>query len=307
MGGLNLEIFNMDKYILQFLKYIKENKNYSEHTVKSYKTDLFQFSYFLSSLQINPETIERKEIRMFLSELSRKDMEKTTIARKLAAIKSFYKYLKSKKLVDKNPAGLVSSPKQKKILPKFMTETETEHLFDVIEANDFLGIRNRTIVELFYATGIRISELVNLKIRDLDIENQIISVIGKGKKQRISPFGIPAKNCLKLYLKERMTFLKEKQNLGEEHLFLNRFGNQITDRSVRRIVDKLLAQISTKKGLSPHAIRHTFATHMLNNGADLRVIQELLGHSSLSTTQRYTHISPDRLLTIYKKAHPGNK
>jgi len=297
----------MEENIKNFLLYIKENKNYSDHTIKSYKNDLNQFNYFLTSLKIPFNTVGRVEIRMFLAELSRKEMEKSTIARKLATIKSFYKYLKIKKLILKNPAGLVSSPKQKKLLPKFMTETETEHLFETINSEGFLGVRNRTIVELFYATGVRISELVNLKIRDLDIDNQIISVLGKGKKQRISPFGIPAKHWLQKYMKERIKFLKKKQNLGEEHLFLNRFGNHITDRSVRRIVDKLLEQISNKKGLSPHAIRHTFATHMLNNGADLRVIQELLGHSSLSTTQRYTHISPDRLLSIYKKAHPGNK
>jgi len=292
----------MKQYITAFLSYLKENKNYSDHTIKSYKVDLEQFFEFLAFLQIDANSVGRKEIRMFLAELSRKDMEKSTIARKLAAIKSFYKYLKMKKIVQKNPAGLVSSPKQKKILPKFMTEQETANLFDFEEGDDFLSIRNRAILELFYATGIRISELVNLRMRDMDLENQIISVIGKGKKQRIVPFGIPAKKQLKKYVKVRINFLKEKQNLGEEHLFLNKDGKHITARSVRRIVDKLLNDISTKKGLSPHAIRHTFATHMLNSGADLRVIQELLGHSSLSTTQKYTHISAERLLNIYKNA-----
>lgn len=297
----------MHETIESFLSYLSTQKNYSPHTIKSYQTDLEQYEEFLDSFGTDILKVERGDIRMFLGELNRHGLKKTSIARKLATLKSFYRFLKRQHLIEKNPASLVSSPKTDKPLPKFLTLQEISKLFEVIQTDGVLGIRDRVIVELFYATGMRITELVSIRMKQLDLDNQIIRILGKGKKERIVPFGGPAKNWLRKYMKARRAFLTEKGNLAEEHLFVNKDGKGITTRGVRGIVDRFLYLACDRHGLSPHALRHTFATHMLDNGADLRAIQELLGHASLSTTERYTHITHDRLLRIYRKAHPGEK
>lgn len=294
----------MDNQIAAFLDYLREQKNYSPNTIRSYRVDLRQFSEFLDLFELDFQHVDRADIRMYLGELKRKSSRKTTLARKLACLKSFYRFLKRQHIVEKNPASLVSAPRLDKALPKFLTREEVNRLFTVISVDDFFGIRNRVIVELFYATGMRIAELVSLSMKQVDLENQLLRVIGKGNKERIVPFGGPALKWLKRYLPERRDLLRGKDNLTEEALLLNKHGTAISDRSVRSIVDRFLFRAADRTGLSPHALRHTFATHMLDNGADLRAIQELLGHASLSTTERYTHITHERLMSIYRKAHP---
>ncbi|NOZ12671.1 MAG: tyrosine recombinase XerC [Acidobacteria bacterium] len=297
----------MNEQIERFLQYLKEQKNYSPHTIRNYRIDLEQYAEFIAAFELDFLKPERGDIRMFLGELKQRHLKKTSIARKLAALKSFYRFLKQNHITDKNPAALISSPKPDKPLPKFLTIVEMDKLFELIETDTILGIRNRTVVELFYATGMRISELVSIKMKQLDIDNQIIRVLGKGKKERIVPFGTPAGKWLRKYIAERRDFLMEKGNLAEEHLFINKDGTGISARGIRGIVDRFLYLAADRHGLSPHALRHTFATHLLDSGADLRAIQELLGHSSLATTERYTHISHDKLLKIYRNAHPHQK
>ncbi len=297
----------MDEQTKLFLEYLKEHKNYSLHTIRNYRIDLDQFSEFLNTFDLDFRSLERGDIRMFLGELKRRHLKKTSIARKLASLKSFFRFLKRTHVVDKNPAALVSSPRLDKPLPKFLTTIEMDKLFGIIETDTFLGLRNRVVVELFYATGMRISELVSIQMKQLDIDNQILRVLGKGRKERIVPFGTPAGKWLQKYIAKRRDFLMEKGHLAEEHLFVNKDGVGISARGIRGIVDRFLYLASDRHGLSPHTLRHTFATHLLDNGADLRAIQELLGHSSLATTERYTHITHDRLLKIYRDAHPHQK
>lgn len=294
----------MGDAIAAFLSYLETERNYSPHTIRSYRVDLRQFRDFLDMFELQVYEVERADVRMYLSELKRRGCRKTTLARKLASLKSFYRYLKRTRKMDRNPAALVSSPRLEKPLPKFLTTQEVTRLFSVIETDTFFGIRNRAMVELFYACGMRIAELVSLTMKQLDLDNQLIRVLGKGGKERIIPFGTPAKKWLKHYISERRQFLTEKGNMGESRIFVNKDGNGISDRAVRMIVDRVLYLAADRHGLSPHSLRHSFATHMLDNGADLRAIQELLGHASLATTERYTHITHERLLQIYRKAHP---
>ncbi len=294
----------MDEVVSAFLVYLESERNYSPHTIRSYRVDLRQFQEFLDMFELDVFQVERADVRMYLGELKRRGCRKTTLARKLASLKSFYRYLKRTRKMDRNPAALVSSPRLEKPLPKFLTTDEVSRLFSVIETDTFLGVRNRAMVELFYACGMRIAELVSLTMKQLDLDNQLIRVLGKGGKERIIPFGTPAKKWLKRYIGERRHFLVDKGNMGESCIFVNKDGNGISDRAVRMIVDRVLYLAADRHGLSPHSLRHSFATHMLDNGADLRAIQELLGHASLATTERYTHITHERLLQIYRKAHP---
>ncbi len=296
-------------YKNSFLDYLLKEKNYSVNTIIAYREDLEQFSEFLKLFKLEVKSVSKDDIRMFISYLSRKQFEKNTIARKISALKSFFSFLKNRKYIEKNPAALVSSPKRGKVLPSFLTEEEIRKLFDSLpEPNDFKTSRDVAILELFYATGLRVSELSNLKMRDIDMQNQLLRVLGKGGKERIVPFGIPAKEALERYYVFRRKHLEEKKNLMEEHIFINvNEGKHITDRGIKFIVSKMLERISSMKKLSVHSLRHTFATHLLNKGADLRAIQELLGHASLSTTQRYTHLSIDKLIDIYRNSHPDEQ
>jgi len=294
----------MKTAIENFLAYLQQERNYSDHTIRSYRTDLHQFEAFLTDFDLDYRQVARSDIRMYLAQLKRRRNRKATIARKLASLKSFYRYLKRKHAVDTNPAALVATPKQDKALPKFLTLEEINRLFELIDTGDFFGKRNRAILELFYATGMRIAELVTIRMKQIDLDHQLVRVLGKGGKERIVPFGNPAAAALRQYVSARRAFLMEAGALAEEHLFLNKDAHGISARGVRMIVTRFLYMAADRHGLSPHALRHSFATHMLDNGADLRAIQELLGHASLSTTQRYTHITHDRLMQIYRRAHP---
>ena len=293
----------LNKYIERFLRYLEIERNVSVHTIRAYKMDLQDFSLYCDS---NPEDIDMIDIRGFISEQIASGKTKTTVSRKLATLRSFFKYLYQEGYVKNNQAKLVSAPKTAKPLPNFLT---VDDVFNLVENPDGMGIlpiRDRAILELLYSSGLRVSEVSGLNIEDLNIRDGLVKVRGKGKKERIVPIGNKAIDALKSYIIERKLFRK-KMAISENNdvaLFLNRNGSRLTDRQIRRIVVKYARMIGIKGQIGPHTLRHTFATHLLHGGADLRVIQELLGHSSLSTTQKYTHVDIRHLIDVYDKAHP---
>jgi len=289
----------LKKHIDRFCNFLKVEKDISPHTLRAYTRDLGEFLLFTDK---KVSDINNLDIRDFLASLHHKKLKKSSISRKLATIRSFFKYLYREGSVTKNPAKFVSSPKVQKVLPRFLTVDETFALMNSPKGDTFLATRDRAILELLYSSGLRVSELTSLNINDFDLKGSIVRVKGKGKKERIVPVGSKALESVKDYLPERI--LLKKKSLA---LFLNNRGGRLTQRSVRRIVDKYSRMIALESRLSPHTLRHTFATHLLNSGADLRAIQELLGHSSLSTTQKYTHVDIARLMEVYDKAHPMAK
>lgn len=287
----------MKNYVDGFLEYIRNNRNYSEHTIRNYNKDLELFILFFKNEKITEITY--KKIRTFINHMNDLNYSKKTISRHLSTLRSFFKYLQKQKIIKENPMTLISNPKLDKKIPNYLNYQEIEKIFN-IAPNTPLDIRNLLILELLYSTGIRVSELVNIKINDIE-ENQI-KVFGKGKKERIVLFGTPLKEKLNNYYKySRSELLKEKQT---EYLLINKNGTKLTDRGVRLIIEKLVKESSINKHVSPHTIRHTFATHMLDMGADLKIVQELLGHESLETTSIYTHITNEKLKDVYRKNHP---
>lgn len=284
----------MDRYIEKFLRYLEIEKNYSVHTLLNYKLDLGNFRNFLGATPL--ENIDYLFLRKYLAALKEKNLNSRTVGRHLSSLRSFFKFLIREGYIKTNPIVSISSPKLEKHLPSFLTEDEVSKLMDSSSPNDERGLRDRAILEVFYSTGIRISELVGLNIDDIDFIGGVVKVMGKGKKERIVPIGDKAMSAIRDYLDRR-----KKQ---QEALFLNKNGRRITTRGVRNIVDKYLHKTGIKQGVSAHTLRHSFATHLLNRGADLRSVQELLGHANLSTTQIYTHITTERLKNIYDKAHP---
>jgi integrase/recombinase XerC len=289
----------MKKQIEQFLDYLKAERGVSPHTLKAYAGDLQEFHQFLKK---TPKDIDNLDIRSFLAALHYNKLKKTSIARKLATIRSFFKYLHKEGHVLKNPARLVSTPKIPKPLPKFLTVDEAFCLMESPEGDAFRPLRDKAMLELLYSSGLRVSELTSLDISDLDIKESLVRVKGKGMKERILPIGLKAMAAIQNYLTERISLKKRSHAL-----FLNNRGGRLTQRSVRRIVLYYSRMVNLKSDLSPHTLRHTFATHLLHEGADLRSIQELLGHSSLSTTQKYTHVDIRHLMEVYDKAHPMSK
>ncbi len=289
----------MKKNIEQFFSFLKAEKNVSVHTVMAYSKDLEDFLLFTDK---KAGDIDNLDIRSFLASLYHKKLKKSSISRKLATIRSFFNYLQKEGLVKKNPARLVASPKVQRTLPRFLTVDEAFALMDSPKGDIFQTARDKAILELLYSSGVRVSELTALDINDFDIKESLVRVKGKGKKERILPIGSKSIEAIKNYLPERILLKKKSQAL-----FLNNRGGRLTQRSIRRIVDKYGRMIAIKGNISPHALRHTFATHLLHGGADLRSIQELLGHSSLSTTQKYTHVDIAHLIEVYDKAHPMAK
>jgi len=285
-----------------FLDYLRYEKNASLHTISGYRRDIEQFLSFIHSRKIKYHQADNRIIRSFLAQLYNKALKKSTAARKLAAVRSFYQYCVQKKWMDENPAKMVNTPKQEKSVPSFLSEEEMEVFLDLPVSDKPLELRDRAVLELLYATGLRVSELVGIDLSDINFEERLIRVMGKGKKERIVPFGIQAEKHLKQYLKKR--FLIHKGQIDKEAVFLNYRGERLSSRSVQRIVDGYFKKSALKRKLSPHSLRHSFASHLLGRGADLRVIQELLGHESLATTQKYTHLNLKRLLEVYKKSHP---
>lgn len=293
------------KCLEEYIRYLEYEKRYSKETIRNYESDILQFIDFCDSEDINYKDIDYDFARFYLKELKEKRNEKaTSVSRKISAIRGFYKYLVNENIIDNNYFDLLVLPKKEKKLPRYFEYKELEELFNVSDLTTTLGQRDRLILELLYATGIRVSELVNIKIDDIDINNNKIKILGKGNKERIVYFENVCKKVLNMYLKDGY---KELNKYNNEYLILNNQGNKLTTRGVRYILDKLIRETSLNKKISPHMIRHSFATHLLNEGCDLLSVQELLGHESLTATSIYTHITNDRMKEIYFKSFPRSK
>jgi tyrosine recombinase XerC len=287
----------MEKYIEKFMRYLEIEKNYSAHTLLNYRLDLSNFKKFCGEVDL--EKIDYLALRKYLAVLKEKNLWSRTVGRHLSTLRSFFKFLTREGYLKTNPIVILSSPKQEKHLPSFMTEEEVLKLIESAFARnekDERGLRDRAVLETFYSTGMRISEVVGLNIADIDFIGGIVKAMGKGKKERIVPIGETALVAIRKYL--------EKRKKQSEALFLNRSGRRITARGTRNIVVKYIRLAGIKPGVSAHTFRHSFATHLLDRGADLRTVQELLGHANLSTTQIYTHLTTERLKSVYDKAHP---
>ncbi len=286
----------MNEYTDKFIHYLNIEQGVSPHTLRAYREDLKEFASFIDK---DLKGIDNLDIRSFLASLHNRKLKKSSISRKLATIRSFFKYLHREGHVTKNPAKLVSSPKVPRNLPKFLDIDETFSLMNTPRGDTFKATRDKAILELLYSSGLRVSELTSLDVVDLDNKESVVRVKGKGRKERIVPIGSKAMEALQNYLPERVSLKKKSPAL-----FLNTRGGRLTQRSVSRILVQYSRMIHLEGDLSPHTLRHTFATHLLHEGADLRSIQELLGHSSLSTTQKYTHVDIGHLTEVYDKAHP---
>jgi integrase/recombinase XerC len=282
--------------IEKFLRYLSTERGASAHTIRSYRKDLEVFSKDIHS---DAGSVDFVDVRGFVAGQMGQGLKKSTVGRRLAAVRSFFRFLHREGTMKTNPARLVNTPKMPKPLPKFLTVDDVFSLIEKPEGLGFLPVRDRAILELLYSSGLRVGELSGLNAEDVNIREGLVKVRGKGKKERLVPVGRKALEALKAYMIERV-ILKKK----DKALFLNRNGSRLTDRGVRRIVVKYARAILLDSRIGPHTLRHTFATHLLQGGADLRVIQELLGHSSLSTTQKYTHLDITHLMDVYDKAHP---
>lgn len=293
----------MQKIISEYLSYLENERNYSQHTIISYANDLAQYFSFLKNEF--PDLIERHNdtdtgvIRVFLGMLLDSGISKKSVVRKLSTLRSFYKFLVRKKIVKNNPALNIVTPKLEKKLPQFIDKDSMLKILARPDMTSFVGARDSAILELFYGSGIRRAELLGLTLGDIDERNQTIKVTGKGNKQRIIPFTKSAKQSIAQYLEFRKAF-----NLTENILFLTEKGTRLTPSKVNTLVGKYLSENTELQKKSPHVLRHSFATHLLDNGADILAVKELLGHESLSTTQIYTHITVERLKKIYQQAHP---
>jgi integrase/recombinase XerC len=321
--------------IREFIDYLNFEKHFSSHTVKCYTADLEQFENYLTghlegtaeagpmagetgyggdhssgsatAVAADPSTlilqVDVNTIRAFLAYLNEKQYSKATSARKLATLRSFYKFLVRRGHCQSSPVSAIRTPKQEKRLPRFLDTEQINTLLNCPKTTDMLGSRDRAIMETLYSSGLRVSELVDLNLSDVDFLGEVLHVRGKGKKERISPIGASALQSIQHYLTFRDKDVR-KESFDQQALFVNKHGQRLSTRSVRRKLDKYLLQAGLDPRISPHTLRHSFATHMLNNGADLRVVQELLGHQSLSTTQIYTHLTTSKIKSVYEDAHP---
>jgi len=297
----------IEKLSLDFIAKLEHEKGFSEHTLRAYHKDLLQFDNFLKAEKRSSlESINHLLLRRFLAVLRSNNYSKRTIARKLASIRSFFKFLIREGELVANPFEMLRTPKQDKKLPQFLSITEVDVLLKTPDSSSVMGLRDMAIMETLYSTGIRVSELVGLDEGHIDFTSGMIKVQGKGKKERLVPIGSHAINALNEYINSKpMSKKKEEKSVSRsEPLFLNKYGDRLTARSVARSLDKYLKASGINLLTSPHTFRHSFATHLLDKGADLRSVQEMLGHSSLSTTQVYTHITTERLKNVYDKAHP---
>ncbi len=304
----------MKKLIEKYLKYLQVERNSSPHTIISYKNDLTSFLDFCTSqFECDPEDVDvqritRLIIRLWLGDLSEQGLSKSSIARKVAALRSFFKYTFKRGYITKNPAHLLVVPKKDKSLPKTVTPEDLSRMLENVNIETTRGLQDRAILEVFYGTGIRVSELVGLNLTDLDLRAGQITVRGKGNKERIVPLGATARDILKDFTKKRIELYGPRTNSdARKALFLAASGQRAYVRAVRYMVEKYLSRESEVTQKSPHVLRHSFATHMLNNGADIRLIKEFLGHANLAATQVYTHTSVERLKNVYEQAHPRAK
>jgi integrase/recombinase XerC len=315
----------ISKYASKFLSSLQYQRGFSEHTLKSYRCDLEQFTAFLanpdrplvsSAGEASSETVEAEEIdnrirgvdvitlRRFMAAMREQNYSRATVARKLATLRSFYKFLVRGGHMTDSPVTAIRTPRQQRRLPKFLEPADIERLLEAPSGDDLLSLRDRAILETLYSTGMRVSELCQLNIDDLSGADDCLRVRGKGKKERLAPLGSYALRAIERYLDVRR---RQPAPAGDPALFVNRHGRRLNQRSVRRKLEKYLRQVGIDANVTPHTLRHPFATHMLNRGADLRSVQELLGHSSLSTTQIYTHVTMRRMKDVYDLAHPHAK
>ena len=294
----------MDRYLESFIAYLSKIKHYSNYTIIGYEANIDMFLQFLDEYKIKDlNKVDDVLIRKYLAELYHHQYAKKTISRHISSLRSFFKYLLKEDVIKNNPMVLISNPKLDKTLPHFLTEIETEDVLKKPDQTKPLGLRDALILELMYSTGIRVSELVSIKLKDVDHSLRQISILGKGNKERLVVYGGICEKLMDKYLNESRACLLGKKT--SEYLLLNIRGSNLTTRMIRDIVNKYAQDL--KEHISPHVFRHTFATHMLNEGADLKTVQELLGHENLSTTQVYTHVSNERLRRVYLEAHPRAK
>ena len=320
----------MKEQLREFLDYLRLNRNASDNTVAAYDSDLSQFLTFTAAdvkkrgVDLEPADLQLASIRGFMAELYKLGQSRSSVARKLSALRAFVRFLKREGWIESNPAALAVSPKREIKIPAHLSVDEMSRLLEMPDTSQPLGRRDRAILELFYASGLRLSELVALDLEDVNLHARIVRVMGKGRKERLVPFNGAAADSLRQWLQDRAALraavaasrepdpkaradsrIKRPQPRSPaEPVFVNFRGSRLTGRSVQRLVARYVASCSTRFGISPHALRHSFATHLLQRGADLRAIQELLGHVQLSTTQRYTHVNAAQLLEVYRKAHP---
>ena len=291
----------MDMLINSFLDYLKYERNYSNNTIIGYQNHLEIFIEYLSNKGINNiNSVSYNIIRNYINFLYEKKYNSKSICNHISSLRSFFKYLKNNDYVSSNPMTLIENPKLEKKLPKFLFYEDIEKILSIPDLTTYVGVRNALILEMLYVTGIRVSELINIKISDIDFTNCKIKILGKGNKERLVMYGNRCKLLLDKYLEIRKNFLKD----NNEYLFLGVKGKKINDRVIRSIINELSVKAGINLKISPHTFRHTFATHMLNEGADLRSVQELLGHENLSTTTIYTHVTNERLRNVYLHTHP---
>ena len=288
------------KEILGYLNYLKVVKKYSDCTILGYKEDLLELYDFKNDVLKYSE----EEVRDYLEYLYSRGLSRNTISRKLSSIRSFYRYMEDEGKIFQNYFKEVSNPKKKSLLPKYARDSDLEKMFHAFSLDDVLGQRNALVLEMLYATGVRVSELVNICVGDINLYDKTIHILGKGRKERVVFFGSYCEDVLRKYLNDGYLKLNQKQS---KYLFLNKNGEKLSSRYVRKIIDMAVLKCGVDYHISPHTLRHTFATDMLNNGADLMTVKELLGHSSVNTTGIYTHVSNERLRNVYEFAHPRGK
>jgi integrase/recombinase XerC len=301
-----------------FLEFLRLNRNASPHTVAAYESDVSQFLAFAGEQRrkrpadVQPAEIDLATVRAFMADLYRQGQARASVSRKLSALRAFTRYLRREGWLEGDPVALAAAPKREQKVPAHLSVDEMSTLLSTPDAGGPLGCRDRAILELFYASGLRLSELVGLDVEDVNLSARMVRVMGKGAKERIVPFNETTKKAIGAWLKARVAMVNSHSQVSNskartEPLFVNFRGSRLTGRSVQRLVARYVGLCSTRFGISPHALRHSFATHLLERGADLRAIQELLGHVQLSTTQRYTHVNAAQLLDVYRKSHPRAK
>ena len=298
---------NYNSDVSNFFVFVKKQKNYSSNTVKNYEIDIKEFFNYLSSQCLEYKDITYDDITGYLVLLNENDLASATISRKLSSLRSFYKYLYNNGIINENPMKFVSSPKKEKKLPRYLTIDELKQIFSVPNINTPLGQRDRLILEVLYSTGLRVSELVSLKLDDIDFDGKEIRVLGKGNKQRIVYFNDTCLYYIDLFIADGRKTILEKNNTTNDYLIINGHGKSITTRGIEKILDDILRKSYLKKKVTPHMLRHSFATHLLNEGCDILTVKELLGHASLESTQIYTHVSNEKLKEVYNKFHPLSK
>ena len=295
----------MERYINKFIDYLKIQKNYSDYTMINYEKDLEEYLNFLNNKNYDYNDIDYKKCMDYLIYLDEKKYKKNSISRKLSSLRTFYKFLVLNNYSDNNPFILISSPKKEKRIPKFINYQGIDEIFNIPDIKTMEGQREKVILEILYGSGIRVSELVNIKIKDIDFNNKTILIFGKGSKERIVPFGDYALEALNTYINDgRNKYLGDNTS---DYLIVGKNEPNLTTRRIEQIINKLIKKTSIKMNITPHMFRHTFATHLLDNGCDLIAVQELLGHESLSSTEVYTHVSNEHLREVYYKCHPRNR